>query len=223
MVIGGAFLTTAVLFSFASGIFHPYYVSLLAPFTAALVGAGAAQLIAGRIDVRIFGPLAIVAGVVGELIVLGDYSGQLTWLVPVLIVAGILASVALSYSRAERFAPPPWARHWPSCSSPRRSGPSTRSVTPRAAPSPKAAQARCSLVPGGFGERPAPAGSPRRGPAVSPLLRHPRRQGAGAAGLGRESPARASGFPGVRWGAAWPGRHPRRLRRTRRGRRLRRK
>src|SRR3984893_2686193 len=45
LAVGGAFLTTAVLFSVASGIFHPYYVSLLAPFLAALVGAGAAQLI----------------------------------------------------------------------------------------------------------------------------------------------------------------------------------
>ena len=34
------FLTTAVAFSFAQGIFHPYYVAQLAPFTAALVGAG---------------------------------------------------------------------------------------------------------------------------------------------------------------------------------------
>ena len=34
--IGGAFVTTAIAFSVASGIFHPYYVSALAPFTAAL-------------------------------------------------------------------------------------------------------------------------------------------------------------------------------------------
>src|SRR5262249_25538807 len=32
IAVGGAFATTAVAFSFASGIFHPYYVSLLAPF-----------------------------------------------------------------------------------------------------------------------------------------------------------------------------------------------
>ena len=44
VAVGGAFVTTAVLFSAASGIFHPYYVSLLAPFTAALVGAGAVTL-----------------------------------------------------------------------------------------------------------------------------------------------------------------------------------
>lgn len=31
IAVGGAFLTTAVVFSYASGIFHPYYVSFLAP------------------------------------------------------------------------------------------------------------------------------------------------------------------------------------------------
>ena len=59
MIVGGAFLTTAVLFSFASGIFHPYYVSLLAPFTALLVGAGAAQLASGRAWARVAAPLAV--------------------------------------------------------------------------------------------------------------------------------------------------------------------
>jgi 4-amino-4-deoxy-L-arabinose transferase-like glycosyltransferase len=95
IAVGGAFATTAVLFSAASGIFHPYYVSLLAPFSAALVGAGAAQLIAGRVSVRIVGPLALAAGVVTELVVLGDYPGQLRWLVPVLIVACALAAFVL--------------------------------------------------------------------------------------------------------------------------------
>jgi 4-amino-4-deoxy-L-arabinose transferase-like glycosyltransferase len=95
MAVGGSFALTALLFSFASGIFHPYYVSLLGPFAAALVGAGAAQLAAGRINARIVGPLAIAAGVASELVVLGDYVGQLRWLVPVLIVLGALASIAL--------------------------------------------------------------------------------------------------------------------------------
>lgn len=48
IAVGGAFAVTAVLFSTASGIFHPYYVSLLAPFTAMLVGAGAAQILGRR-------------------------------------------------------------------------------------------------------------------------------------------------------------------------------
>jgi 4-amino-4-deoxy-L-arabinose transferase-like glycosyltransferase len=95
VAVGGAFATTAVLFSFASGILHPYYVSLLAPFAAALTGAGAAQLIGGGRVARVAAPLAVLAGVIVELVVRADYPGQLTWLPPVLIVVGALALVAL--------------------------------------------------------------------------------------------------------------------------------
>jgi 4-amino-4-deoxy-L-arabinose transferase-like glycosyltransferase len=95
LAVGGGFATTAVLFSFASGIFHPYYVSLLAPFAAALVGAGAAQLTDGGLTARVLAPLAVIAGVFVELVVRTDYPGQLTWLPPVLIVVGALAVLAL--------------------------------------------------------------------------------------------------------------------------------
>jgi 4-amino-4-deoxy-L-arabinose transferase-like glycosyltransferase len=95
LAVGGAFVTAAVLFSFAGGIFHPYYVSLLAPFAVALVGAGAAQLISGSMNTRIVGPLAVLAGVITELIVVGDYPGQLRWLEPLLIVVGVLTAIAL--------------------------------------------------------------------------------------------------------------------------------
>ncbi len=95
LAIGGAFLTTAVLFSAASGIFHPYYVSLLAPFAAALFGAGVAQLIDGRVSARVFAPIALAAGVATELVVLQQYVGQLSWLAPVLIAVCVLAAVAL--------------------------------------------------------------------------------------------------------------------------------
>ena len=95
IVVGGVFLTAAVLFSFASGIFHPYYVSLLAPFAAALTGAGAAQFIRGGRGARILAPLAVTAGVVVELVVISRYPGQLPWLAPVLIAVGGLAVVAL--------------------------------------------------------------------------------------------------------------------------------
>lgn len=95
LTVGGAFATTAVLFSFAGGIFHPYYVSLLAPFVAALVGAGAVEMLRAGSGTRLLAALAVAAGVVVELVVLGNYPGQLTWLPPVLIVVGVLAVVAL--------------------------------------------------------------------------------------------------------------------------------
>ncbi|HEY4450525.1 MAG TPA: glycosyltransferase family 39 protein [Solirubrobacteraceae bacterium] len=95
LVIGGTFATIAVLFSAAGGIFHPYYVSLLAPLTAALVGAGASELLGRGLQARVLAPLAVLAGVVTELVVRADYPGQLSWLAPLLIVVGALAILAL--------------------------------------------------------------------------------------------------------------------------------
>jgi 4-amino-4-deoxy-L-arabinose transferase-like glycosyltransferase len=102
IAVGGTFLMTAVAFSTAQGIFHPYYVSQLAPFTAALVGAGAWQLTRSGRAVRVLGPLAIAGGVAAELVVLHENPGQLTWLPAVLIGGGILAAVALAGSTAAR-------------------------------------------------------------------------------------------------------------------------
>ena len=99
IAVGGAFLTTAVVFSFASGIFHPYYVSFLAPFAAALVGAGVGLMLprslGGAADgraMRVIAPLAIAAGAITELVVLGELGGAMPWAKPVLIgVAGVCA------------------------------------------------------------------------------------------------------------------------------------
>jgi 4-amino-4-deoxy-L-arabinose transferase-like glycosyltransferase len=102
VAVGGAFATTAVLFSAASGIFHPYYVSLLAPFAAALVGVGAVQLISAGAHARMLAPLALAAGAAGELAVLHDYPGQLSWLPAVLIAVGVLAALALVVLRSRR-------------------------------------------------------------------------------------------------------------------------
>ena len=66
-----------VVFSEAQGIFHPYYVSLLAPFAAALSGAGVAQLRRGGRPARVHGAAGVVAGVSCEVVVLHQYPGQL--------------------------------------------------------------------------------------------------------------------------------------------------
>ncbi|MDO9407311.1 glycosyltransferase family 39 protein [Patulibacter sp.] len=122
LAMGGAFLVTAVAFSRASGIFHPYYVSLLAPFVAALVGAGfgtvatqgrgalrrgtgdaaTAGAPASRVDrvvLRAFGPALILAGVATELVVLHGSATDMEWFAPVLVVGGVLASLALAVGR----------------------------------------------------------------------------------------------------------------------------
>jgi 4-amino-4-deoxy-L-arabinose transferase-like glycosyltransferase len=103
IAVGGALLTTAVTFSYASGIFHPYYVSLLAPFVAALVGAGVGEMLPapfGRASsirsAAVIAPLAIGAGVVTELVVLGTLNGELSWAVPLVIVAGVGSVILLA-------------------------------------------------------------------------------------------------------------------------------
>jgi 4-amino-4-deoxy-L-arabinose transferase-like glycosyltransferase len=96
IAVGGAFAITAVAFSAAEGIFHPYYVSLLAPFSAALVGAGAAQVAGLGRAARILAPAAVVAGLASELAVLNALPGQLEALVPWVIGAVVLAAATLA-------------------------------------------------------------------------------------------------------------------------------
>ena len=99
---GGSFLAGAVLFSFASGIFHPYYVALLAPFLAALVGAGAGELFGRRLSLRLVAPVAIATGVIVELVIRGHYPAQLHWLPPVLVGLGVLTIAVLALARSPR-------------------------------------------------------------------------------------------------------------------------
>jgi 4-amino-4-deoxy-L-arabinose transferase-like glycosyltransferase len=101
LAVGGAALTSAVAFSTAKGIFHPYYVSFLAPFVAALVGGGFGQLARGEIGMRWLAPQAIAGGVVSELIVLHNNPGSFDWLPPVLVVAGV-ATAAVATAGAAR-------------------------------------------------------------------------------------------------------------------------
>jgi 4-amino-4-deoxy-L-arabinose transferase-like glycosyltransferase len=89
---GGALVTTALAFSFAKGIFHPYYVSLLAPFTAVLVGAGAGVALRGDLAARIVAPLLIAGAVVTELIVINRDAVDLHWAVPLIIVGGLIGA-----------------------------------------------------------------------------------------------------------------------------------
>ena len=93
---GGAFAACAVTFSYASGIFHPYYVSLLAPFTAALIGGGAGTILRGGIGGRVLAPPAIAGGVLTTVLVVRNTAGAPSWAVPVAVAVGIMMGVALT-------------------------------------------------------------------------------------------------------------------------------
>jgi 4-amino-4-deoxy-L-arabinose transferase-like glycosyltransferase len=102
IAVGGAFAVSAVVFSYASGIFHPYYVSFLAPWTAMLVGAGVGLALSGGRLGRTVGPLAIAGGAVTELVVLGNLSGSLSWAKPLVIVVSIAGAIALAIKLSPR-------------------------------------------------------------------------------------------------------------------------
>jgi 4-amino-4-deoxy-L-arabinose transferase-like glycosyltransferase len=89
LAVGGAAATTAVAFSGAEGIFHPYYVSQLAPLTAALVGAAIPVMIRSKLA-----PAIVLAGAAVEIVVLRDTEG-LTWLPGVIAAAGVGGAVLL--------------------------------------------------------------------------------------------------------------------------------
>jgi 4-amino-4-deoxy-L-arabinose transferase-like glycosyltransferase len=93
---GGAFLTTAIAFSYAKGIFHPYYVSMLAPFTAVLIGATAGTILKGGVAARIIAPVAIVGGLITEVMVIHRGAADVEGLVPLAIVAGLGGAAVLA-------------------------------------------------------------------------------------------------------------------------------
>jgi 4-amino-4-deoxy-L-arabinose transferase-like glycosyltransferase len=102
IAVGGAFLVSAAVFSYAQGIFHPYYVSFLAPFTAALIGAGVGEMAGAGRAARIVAPLAIAAGAVTELIVLGTLTNELSWAMPLVIAVGGACSILLAATLSRR-------------------------------------------------------------------------------------------------------------------------
>jgi 4-amino-4-deoxy-L-arabinose transferase-like glycosyltransferase len=102
LAVGGAFLVSALVFSVASGIFHPYYVSFLAPWTALLVGAGVGEVLSGRRSGQIVGVLAIAAGAVTELIVLGNLGGSVSWARPLVLAVCTACVLALALRLSAR-------------------------------------------------------------------------------------------------------------------------
>ena len=228
LLVGGAFATTAVVFSFAGGIFHPYYVSLLAPLTAALIGAGFAELRRAGTRARALSALAVAAGVATELAVLHDYPGELRWLTPVLILLGALAAALLLVGGARLrlaaltgalalllVAPATWAvdtlGHATSGTFP-AGGPTDNPAGGLGRGGPGGAPGRGASGtgrPGGFaasgagrlGAFAGPGGPPPQAAAIPP-------GGAPAFGGAAGQPPASGGFPGAAPGAGFPGAAP---------------
>ncbi|WP_406197332.1 glycosyltransferase family 39 protein [Kitasatospora sp. NBC_01560] len=107
LVWGGWLLSTALTFSFMSGIFHQYYTVALAPAVAALVGMGVDGLWRARHRLPYAAVLAATLAVTAgwAYVLLGRSTGFVPWLRGTVLVGGLLAAVALAaVPLAARFA-----------------------------------------------------------------------------------------------------------------------
>ena len=92
---GGWVLVTGLVFSYMSGIIHPYYMVALAPGIAALAGIGAMALWQARLGLagRIVTASAIAVTAGWAYILLNRTPNWLPWLRWVVVVAGVAAAV----------------------------------------------------------------------------------------------------------------------------------
>ncbi|MFJ6616715.1 glycosyltransferase family 39 protein [Kitasatospora sp. NPDC091335] len=98
LVWGGWLLSTGLIFSFMSGIFHQYYTVALAPAVAALVGMGVDGLWRARHRLPwapvLAGTLAVTA--VWAFVLLGRSSGFVPWLRWAVLAGGLAAAAVLA-------------------------------------------------------------------------------------------------------------------------------
>ncbi|HET8880143.1 MAG TPA: glycosyltransferase family 39 protein, partial [Arthrobacter sp.] len=94
---GGWLVVTAGIFSFMSGIVHPYYAVALAPAVAALVGLGGVQLWRGRAywPARLVLAVTVLASAVWSAVLLGRDPSWLPGLRVIVVVLGVLTAAAL--------------------------------------------------------------------------------------------------------------------------------
>jgi 4-amino-4-deoxy-L-arabinose transferase-like glycosyltransferase len=97
IVWGGWLLVTAVVFSYAKGIIHPYYTVALAPAIGAVIGIGAVLLWRLRhnfvANVVLAATVAITA--VWQFVLLDRVSGWLPWLRYSILIVGTVAALLL--------------------------------------------------------------------------------------------------------------------------------
>jgi 4-amino-4-deoxy-L-arabinose transferase-like glycosyltransferase len=128
-------ITQGIAFSMAQGLFHRYYLVMLAPAIAALVGAG---LVALWRDYQSSGqrgwllPVALLATAAAEAHTLAEYPAWSRWLTPLIVALCLAATTALL---ALRLARCPDRRKWGGAAATGAFlalviGPGTWSVTP---------------------------------------------------------------------------------------------
>ena len=94
---GGWLLVTAVVFSYANGILHPYYTVALAPAIGACLGVGLPLLWRNRFDIRSAVAMAatVLVTVILAAVLLGRHQDWLPWLGIAIAVGGVAAAALL--------------------------------------------------------------------------------------------------------------------------------
>jgi hypothetical protein len=104
LVWGGWLLVTGLVFSYMSGIIHPYYTIALAPAIGALVGIGSVEL--WRVRHTWFACAVLAAGLVitasWAWVLLDRSPGWFPWLRVVIVIAGVAAAGMILARRALR-------------------------------------------------------------------------------------------------------------------------
>ena len=104
LVWGGWLLVTGLVFSYMSGIIHPYYTIALAPAIGALVGIGSVEL--WRVRHTWFACAVLAAGLaitaIWAWVLLDRSPGWFPWLRVVIVIAGVAAAGMILARRALR-------------------------------------------------------------------------------------------------------------------------
>jgi 4-amino-4-deoxy-L-arabinose transferase-like glycosyltransferase len=97
LIWGGWVLVTGLVFSYMSGIIHPYYMVALAPGIAALAGIGATALWKQRLGLagRVVAAATVTVTAVWAFVLLDRTPGWLPWLRWVVVIAGVAAACTL--------------------------------------------------------------------------------------------------------------------------------
>ena len=105
LILWGAWLAPQVVFFSYAGLFHRYYLEMLSPAIAALVGAGFVALWNDYRHHRWRGwllPVALVVSAGVEAFILAQFPGWSRWLTPLVVGLSLVAAIGLIVSRLIR-------------------------------------------------------------------------------------------------------------------------
>jgi 4-amino-4-deoxy-L-arabinose transferase-like glycosyltransferase len=105
MMFTAWFVVTALTFSFAEGIFHPYYTVALAPAIAGTVAIGASVLWSYRAELwsRIVAAVVVLGTATWGFVLMGEATSYLPWLKWVVVALAVVAAVLLMLPQRGRW------------------------------------------------------------------------------------------------------------------------